>query len=294
MYPLRLWSSSSSPRFFTHLAFLALLTALGMLYWLSSVQTPAAGERGEAARRRVASDVLSAGRTAAAEDGSSETAALPAAGVPQDVTTAEAGRIRAAQRAFLAEPSRWTAAQAPVVGTASWFYFSTRKDWMDRVLRAPGYNLTTTAQLQSACAQLDKACADLTLLTPEAKKSWRDWQSGKWQGWDRPDPNPPGPGKADQPASDAPRNAVEETVAKCHGQILPLLKEYEYLLNLRESSAQGTDETATGAPDPLRAAADAQIARVEQEIAATAGLLQKEIRREVQLQRVADMQNTVK
>ena len=280
----------ASPRIFTSLAFVALLAALGFLFWTSG-NFPESGvpSRPGIAMQRALTAPGSAGAAAAA--GGDTAAPLPAARAPQGVTTAEAGRVRAAQRAFLADPARWNASQAPAVGTAAWFYYTTRQDWMDRVLRAPGYNLTTTALLQTARTQLDKTCQDLTLLTPDAAKAWRTWQSRKWDGWQQPDPDPPGPSgpKAAHPPN--PATLVTEVVQECRGLIRPLLNEYEYLLDLRD-----VDEmpATTDGVDFVRPAADAQISRVEQELAGTVDQLQKRIRRTVQEQHLAEMQNTVK
>jgi hypothetical protein len=111
------------------------------------------------------------------------------AGLPVDMTTAEAAGIHAARRDFLASSQHWSSDHAALVAWRAQTYSYMRARWAENTAFG-GIGSSAWAvyheMLMQKGAELDSACADLTKLQPQAKKEWDGWEAKRWHGYAAP------------------------------------------------------------------------------------------------------------
>lgn len=274
----------SKPPLLPALGFIAIAGALFFLAFVMPSRDPSSPpEAAEPARRRVME--MGSFETpelgAAAVAAGNQTVVLGADAVKQPMTTAQAGRVRAAQREFLSNPDHWIPEKAEQVCVLQERYQWWRARWAAHMLRSSQVNVSpgTGSGVQTYRRMMDAACADLTKLSPAAKKKWAAWEAKNWEGWmgqplmEKPAPNIP------------PAMAADADLLSRHASAArPLLEEFEYLDDLPEQIEARWDNTpAVGkahandlARDVELTAAEAQLHRVREELAVIAARLSAE------------------
>jgi hypothetical protein len=192
--------------------------------------------------------------------------------------------VKAAQRGFLLNPDRWIPGKAEAMRVISERYQTWRARWVTRLLRSSRGNISIggAAGVQTYRGRVDALCADLTKLSPAAKKEWDEWEAKNWEGWT---PQPP---NGEPLVQATPAGSADADLLSRHTSIAqPLLNEYEYLEDLPQEIEK---RYANAAPamnadslDLLRraelTAAEAQLNRVSRELAVLAAQTGAERRR---------------
>lgn len=171
------------------------------------------------------------------------TASVSSPLLPPAVNYKQDAQIASRRREFLSLADHWPPDVARKLQPPAVAYQLYRKQWMRALVNAAGTaetgNMGRIAESMERATRIyrqdfDRLCADLTQLTPEARRRWDSWEERNWEGWSRlmPDPDAKVANFYSDPANPA-GNPRTVSASGTDSSLPPLLEQLEYLDDLR-------------------------------------------------------------